>query len=170
MLVKLIYFETLGYDASFAHILPINLCQQSPNLYLKKMAYLLAAMLVKPGDELCLLMNNTIIKDLQSENAFIIMTTLTMLRYFLSDNLIPHLLPFLNKLLKHTTSIIRRKAYLVMLDIHQRYSHHVPDLKRLAIDAINDSESPVMFAGLCMLYPLVLADPHRFKDVTSKLV
>lgn len=30
------------------------------------MAYLLAALLVKPGDELCLLMNNTIIKDLQS--------------------------------------------------------------------------------------------------------
>jgi hypothetical protein len=49
ILVKLIYFETLGYDTSFAHIIPINLCQSS-NLYLKKMAYLLAALLVKPGD------------------------------------------------------------------------------------------------------------------------
>jgi hypothetical protein len=83
ILVKLIYFETLGYDTSFAHILPINLCQ-SPYMYLKKMAYLLAAMLVKPGDELGMLMNNTIVKDLQSDNTFAIMIAQTMLRYFLS--------------------------------------------------------------------------------------
>ena len=48
IMVKLIYFETLGYNASFARILPINLCQ-SQDPYLKKIAYLLAAMLVKPG-------------------------------------------------------------------------------------------------------------------------
>lgn len=65
ILVRLIYFETLGYDTSFAHILPINLCQ-SQNLYIKKIAYLLAAMLVKPGDQLNLLMNNTLSKDLIS--------------------------------------------------------------------------------------------------------
>jgi vesicle coat complex subunit len=115
-------------------------------------------------------MNNTIIKDLQSDNTFIIMTTLTMLRYFLSDNLIPHLLPLLSKLLKHPTSIIRRKTFLVMLDIYQRYNHHVPDLKRLTIDAINDSESPVIFAGLSMLYPQLMSDPHHFKDLTPRLV
>ena len=39
----------MGYDTSFAHILPINYCQQQ-DLYIKKLSYLLAAMLVKPGD------------------------------------------------------------------------------------------------------------------------
>ena len=87
ILIKLIYFETLGYDTSFAHILPINLCQQS-NLYVKKMAYLLAALLVKPGDDLGLLMSNTIIKDLKADNTFILMTSLTMLRYFLSEDIL----------------------------------------------------------------------------------
>lgn len=125
ILVKLIYFETLGYDTSFAHILPINLCQ-SPDLYLKKMSYLLAALLVKPGDELCLLMNNTIIKDLQNENAFVIMTTLTLLRYFLTDYLVSHIIPILRKLIRHTTSIIRRKAYLALYNIHQTFKHHLP--------------------------------------------
>lgn len=48
IIVKLIYFETLGYDTSFAKILPINLCQ-SNGLYMKKISYLLSAMLVKPG-------------------------------------------------------------------------------------------------------------------------
>jgi vesicle coat complex subunit len=118
ILIKLIYFETLGYDTSFAHIVPINLCQ-SPDLYLKKMAYLLAAMLVKPGDTLGLLMNNTLSKDLQSDNLFVIMIALTMLRYFLTADLIPNIIPIIKTLTKHHTSIIRKKSYLVLLNIYQ---------------------------------------------------
>ena len=77
----------MGYDTSFAHILPINYCQHQ-NLYVKKLSYLLAAMLVKPKDELQLLMNNTIMKDLQSDNIFIVMIALTMIRYFtVHDNI-----------------------------------------------------------------------------------
>ncbi len=83
------------------------------------MAYLLAAMLVKPGDHLGLLMNNTIIKDLQSENLFVVMIALTMLRYFLTSDLIPNIIPFLKKLSKHGTGIIKKKSYLVLYNIYQ---------------------------------------------------
>lgn len=41
-------------------------------------------MLVKPGDKLNLLMNNTLLKDLNSENLFTVMIALTMIRYFLN--------------------------------------------------------------------------------------
>lgn len=85
------------------------------------MSYLLAALLVKPGDDLGLLMNNTIIKDLQSENAFVVMTTLTLLRYFLTPELVQNIMPHLRKLLKHNTSIIRRKSNLVLYNISQSY-------------------------------------------------
>lgn len=169
ILVKLIYFETLGYDTSFAHIIPINLCQSS-NLYLKKMAYLLAALLVKPGDELCLLMNNTIIKDLQNDNSFVIMTTLTLLRYFLTDYLVSHILPILKKLIKHPTSIIRRKSYLAFYNIHQRFSHHLMDIKTYAVEALNDQESPVVFAGLAVIFSIIMKNPHQNKELTKKLV
>ena len=97
------------------------------------MSYLLAALLVKPGDELGLLMNNTITKDLQSENSFVIMTTLTLLRYFLTEDLIRHIVPVLRKLVKHHTSIIRRKSYLVLFNIHQINSSHVPNIRDLAV-------------------------------------
>ena len=168
--MKLIYFETLGYDTSFAHILPINLCQTS-NMYLKKMAYLLAALLVKPGDKLCVLMHNTILKDLQSENSFVVMTSLTMLRYFLTSDLVPPVLPLLTPLLKHQIPIIKRKSNLVILDIHQRFST-VPNLTPLKPQcqiALNDSDPPVMFAGLSMAYWLVRAEPHKHKDLTKRL-
>ena len=65
IMVKLIYFETLGHNTSFARILPINLCQ-SKSPYLKKISYLLAAMLIQPGEKLAFLMQNTILKDLAS--------------------------------------------------------------------------------------------------------
>jgi vesicle coat complex subunit len=73
----------MGHNTSFARILPISYCQHQ-NLYIKKLSYLLATLIVKPGDELQLLMNNTINKDMQSENLFIVMVALTMIRYFLS--------------------------------------------------------------------------------------
>lgn len=73
----------MGYNASFARIIPINSCQHT-KLYIKKLSYLLAAMLVRQGDDLQLLMNNTITKDLQSENLFAVMIALTMIRYFIN--------------------------------------------------------------------------------------
>lgn len=134
------------------------------------MAYLLAALLVKPGDQLCLLMHNTILKDLQSENSFVVMTTLTLLRYFLSDSLLPALLPLLRKLTRHSISVIRRKSYLVLLNVHYLFPLQVSDLPQLAIEAMSEAETPVMFAGLSMLYPQVMADPHLFRGETKRLV
>lgn len=102
------------------------------------MSYLLAALLVKPGEELGLLMNNTILKDIVSENTFIVMTTLTLLRYFLTEDLIARILPTLKNLVNHQTSIIRRKAYFVLFDIYQNYQHLFSDIKPLIIKALND--------------------------------
>ena len=131
------------------------------------MSYLLAALLVKPGEELGMLMNNTIRKDLESENTFVIMTTLTMLRYFLTEDLVKEILPVLQKLTKHSTSIIRRKSFLVLFNIHQSNPLIVGDIKQLAIAALNDKETPVLFAGISMMHPLVLANPHLYKDQTK---
>lgn len=115
-------------------------------------------------------MNNTILKDLQSQNTFVVMTTLTLLRYFLTDDLVGHILPILKKLLKHQTSIIRRKAYLVLMNINQSFPHLFAQIKPLVIEALNDSETPVIFAGISMLYKSILNNPHQFKDTTKKLV
>jgi vesicle coat complex subunit len=83
-------------------------------------------------------MNNTIIKDLQNENTFVIMTTLTLLRYFLTDYLVVNITPVLKKLIRHPTSIIRRKSYLALYNIHQNFTHHLMDIKLYAIEALND--------------------------------
>lgn len=168
-MVKLIYFETLGHNTSFARILPINLCQ-SQSAYLKKISYLLAAMLVRPGEKLAILMHNTIMKDLTSENIFTILTVLTMLRYFMNEDLIGDILSQLRALMKHKLAMIRRKALLVMYNIYQKFPHLIDDIKELAVGGLNDPEVPVLFASISVLKQLIIFDPISFKNQTTKLV
>ena len=78
-------------------------------------------------------MSNTISKDLASENAFVVMTTLTLLRYFLSEDLVDTIMPTLKKLMKHPTSIIRRKVLLVMANIGRLYPKKVDNVRGMAI-------------------------------------
>lgn len=97
------------------------------------------------------------------------MTALTLLRYFLSDSLITHIVPLLRKLTKHSTAIISRKSYLVLFNIHQTNREHLPDIKGLAVEALSSSEPPVMFAGLSMIYSIVMGNPHQNKELTKRL-
>ena len=83
-------------------------------------------------------MNNTILKDIVSDNTFVVMTTLTLLRYFLTEDLVRQILPTLKTLITHQTSIIRRKSFFVLFDIHQKYKHLFSDIKPLVDKAIND--------------------------------
>ena len=84
-------------------------------------------------------MNNTISKDLHSENTFVIMTTLTLLRYFLTEQLISQIMTILKKLTKHNTSIIRRKSFLALFNIYQNFNSELPDIKSFALEALNDA-------------------------------
>ena len=84
-------------------------------------------------------MNNTIAKDFHSENTFIIMTTLTLLRYFLTEQLISQIMTILKKLTKHNTSIIRRKSFLALFNIYQNFNSELPDIKSFALEALNDA-------------------------------
>lgn len=83
------------------------------------MAYLLSAMLVKPGEKLALLMHNTLLKDLRSENTFTRLIALEMLRYFLNEDLISDAMSTLKKLLKDKLSAIRKKTLLILYSISQ---------------------------------------------------
>lgn len=158
----------MGYDTSFAHILPINYCQQQ-DLYIKKLSYLLAAMLVKPGDELQLLMNNTIMKDLQSDNIFVVMIALTMIRYFAVHDNIETFLPIVVKLTKAKTSVIRKKALLVLYNFYDIDNKYVTNIKQLALESLIDTDTSVVFTGMFILKNLVMSNAHAHKDITKTI-
>jgi AP-4 complex subunit epsilon-1 len=67
LLIRAIYVEMLGHDASFSHIYAVNLTQ-SKNLLVKRIGYLSAFLFIDQNSEMIILMISTMQKDLQSRN------------------------------------------------------------------------------------------------------
>lgn len=78
-------------------------------------------------------MNNTIVKDLKSENLFACMIALTMIRYFLNNENLDDFLPQIIKLLKSPTSVIRKKSLLVIFDIYEKDKKLGFDIKKIGL-------------------------------------
>lgn len=66
-IVRMMYAEMLGHDASFAHIHAINMTQQT-SLVSKRIGYLASALCLHPNHELVTLLVNTMRRDLSSSN------------------------------------------------------------------------------------------------------
>lgn len=78
LLIRAIYVEMLGHDASFAHIYAVNLTQ-SKNLLVKRIGYLAASLFIDENSEMIILMISTMQKDLQSRNHLEVIAALNCL-------------------------------------------------------------------------------------------
>jgi len=63
LLIRAVYVEMLGHDATFSHVFAINLTQ-SKNLLVKRIGYLAASLFIAESSEMIILMISTIQKDL----------------------------------------------------------------------------------------------------------
>ena len=66
-IVRMMYAEMLGHDASFGHIHAVNVAQQT-SLVGKRVGYLASAVCLNSGHELTTLLVNTFRRDLKSSN------------------------------------------------------------------------------------------------------
>ena len=64
-IVRMMYAEMLGHDASFGHIHAVNMTQQA-SLVSKRVGYLASALCLHAGHELTTLLVNTMRRDLKS--------------------------------------------------------------------------------------------------------
>lgn len=78
LLIRALYVEMLGHDASFSHVHAINLTQ-SKNLLVKKIGYLACSLFIDPNSDLIILLIATVQKDLQSKNHLEVLAALTVL-------------------------------------------------------------------------------------------
>lgn len=70
LLVRLIYVEMLGHDASWAHVKALQACSD-PNMLTKKVAYLSSSLFLDHRSETIILLVNTLQSDLKSDNYLI---------------------------------------------------------------------------------------------------
>jgi AP-4 complex subunit epsilon-1 len=78
LLIRALYVEMLGHDASFSYIHAVNLTQ-SKNLLVKRIGYLACALFIDTNSDLVILMIATLQRDLQSKAHLEVLAALTVL-------------------------------------------------------------------------------------------
>jgi AP-4 complex subunit epsilon-1 len=78
LLIRALYVEMLGHDASFSYIHAVNLAQ-SKNLLVKRIGYLACSLFIDNSSDMVILMIATLQRDLQSKTHLEVLAALTVL-------------------------------------------------------------------------------------------
>ncbi|XP_067874098.1 AP-4 complex subunit epsilon-1 [Heterodontus francisci] len=168
-LVRLIYCEMLGYEASFGYIHAIKLAQQG-SLMEKRVGYLAVSLFLSESHELLLLLVNTVLKDLQSTNLLEVCMALTVASQLFPTDMIPAVLPLVEEKLQHSKEIIRRKAVLALYKFYLIAPNQVQHIHDKFRKALCDRDPGVMAASLHIYLLLIQENPSGYKDLTGSFV
>ncbi|CAD8066422.1 unnamed protein product [Paramecium primaurelia] len=172
MLIRAIYIEMLGHDASFVHINAIHLTQ-SKNLAQKRLGYLCCSLFLDNDSELLILLVATLQKDLASTNVHIVVNALTAVGKLISKTFVNALTEPVLKLLTHNTDIVRKKALMVMQIIRQLNQDCITeqDYDDRIRRGIQDKEPSVMGAAFNLYHEeLKKGAVNKYKPLTGTFV
>ncbi|XP_016113142.1 AP-4 complex subunit epsilon-1 [Sinocyclocheilus grahami] len=169
IMVRAMYCEMLGYDASFTYIHAIKLAQQGGVLE-KRVGYLAVSLFLNEGHELLLLLVNTVLKDLQSTNLIEACMALTVVAQVFPKDMIPAVLPLVEDKLSHPKEIIRRKAVLALYKFYLIAPNQVQHIHAKFRKALCDKDPGVMTSSLHIYLQLIRESPDSYKDLTGSFV
>ncbi|XP_058623856.1 AP-4 complex subunit epsilon-1 isoform X2 [Onychostoma macrolepis] len=169
IMVRAMYCEMLGYDASFTYIHAIKLAQQGSVLE-KRVGYLAVSLFLNEGHELLLLLVNTVLKDLQSTNLIEACMALTVVAQVFPKDMIPAVLPLVEDKLSHPKEIIRRKAVLALYKFYLIAPNQVQHIHAKFRKALCDKDPGVMTSSLHIYLQLIRESPDSYKDLTGSFV
>ncbi|KAE9597930.1 putative adaptor protein complex AP-4, epsilon subunit [Lupinus albus] len=168
-IIRLVYIEMLGHDASFGYIHAVKMTHDD-SLLLKRTGYLAVTLFLNPDHDLIILIINTIQKDLKSDNYLIVCAALDASCRLINEETIPAVLPQVVDLLAHSKEAVRKKAVMVLHWFYQKspssLSHLVSNFRK----PLFDNDPGVMGAALCPLYDLIMIDVSSYKDLVVSFV
>lgn len=168
-MVRAIYCEMLGYEASFSYIHAIKLAQQGSILD-KRVGYLAVSLFLNERHELLLLLVNTVLKDLQSTNLIEVCMALTVVSQMFPKDMIPAILPLVEEKLNHPKEIIRRKAVLALYKFYLIAPNQVQHIHNKFRKALCDKDPGVMSASLHIYQQMIKENSEVYKDLTMSFV
>mmetsp|Transcript_32614 Transcript_32614/g.72040 ORF Transcript_32614/g.72040 Transcript_32614/m.72040 type:complete len:1058 (+) Transcript_32614:132-3305(+) len=168
-MVRLIYCEMLGHDASFAYVKALQFASE-PNIHTKKAAYLALTQFLDYNNELVLLLVNTLLSDLKSDNFIAVCTALVVTTKLIGPELINAVYPMVVERLRHPKEHVRKKAIMVLHRFHQFDPRREGPLAGVDMDRhfrtmLCDKDPSVMSAALCALHEVIKVDPKPYKNL-----
>lgn len=150
-IVRLIYVDMLGQDASFGLVKAINLTQQK-GVHDKRTGYLASSLLLSHNPELLILLVNSMQRDLRSMNPFEVAAALGAMPSLITLDLIPAIKQLVLDCVAHSNAHIRKKAVAVLLRFVQLDPGSIDEYLEFFRNALCDRDPAVMGASLNAFY------------------
>lgn len=135
-IIRLLYVEMLGHDASFGYIHAVKMTHDE-SLLLKRTGYLAVTLFLNEDHDLIILIVNTIQKDLKSDNFLVVCAALNAVCRLINEETIPAVLPQVVELLGHQKEAVRKKAVMALHRFSQRapgsVSHLISNFRKVLI-------------------------------------
>ncbi|XP_064642776.1 AP-4 complex subunit epsilon-1-like isoform X2 [Lineus longissimus] len=168
-LIRCIYCHLMGHNVSFAYIHAVKLAQQGVLLQ-KRVGYLASGVFLEGGNELGIMLVNTIQRDIQSTNILEISAGLIAASQLIDTEMIPAILPLVEERLSHLRPSIRKKSVVCLHSFYRKapglLEHSLEKFKK----ALCDKSPEVMWAALHIYRDLIQKNPEKYKDITKSLV
>ncbi|XP_014520763.1 AP-4 complex subunit epsilon [Vigna radiata var. radiata] len=168
-IIRLLYVEMLGHDASFGYIHAVKMTHDDA-LLLKRTGYLAVTLFLSDDHDLIILIVNTIQKDLASDNYLVVCAALNAVCRLINEETIPAVLPRVVDLLNHPKDAVRKKAVMALHRFYQKSPSSVSHLLTNFRKRLCDNDPGVMGASLCPLFNLVSDDANSYKDLVVSFV
>ena len=168
-LIRSIYLEMLGHDASFCHLHAVNLTQDK-NILNKRVGYLACSLLLSENSEFLILLVSSIQKDLQSNNWVEVCMALSIIAQFASPLIIQAVSEPVLKLLDSKDSKIRKKAVMCLYKFYQVDKNSVPECENKMKKMLCDFEPAVMAATLPYYKEMAITNPEKIKYLVGPFI
>ncbi|KAK8614320.1 hypothetical protein V6N13_122681 [Hibiscus sabdariffa] len=168
-IIRLVYVEMLGHDASFGYIHAVKMTHDD-SLLVKRTGYLAVTLFLNEDHDLIILIVNTIQKDLKSDNYLVVCAALNAVCKLINEETIPAVLPQVVELLAHPKEAVRKKAIMGFHRFYQKSPSSVSHLVSNFRKRLCDNDPGVMGATLCPLFDLITIDVNSYKDLVISFV
>ncbi|KAL4383454.1 hypothetical protein GQ457_15G007720 [Hibiscus cannabinus] len=168
-ILRLVYIEMLGHDASFGYIHAVKMTHDD-SLLVKRTGYLAVTLFLNEDHDLIILIVNTIQKDLKSDNYLVVCAALNAVCKLINEETIPAVLPQVVELLGHPKEAVRKKAIMALHRFYQKSPSSVSHLISNFRKRLCDNDPGVMGATLCPFFDLIAQDVNSYKDLVISFV
>ena len=168
-LIRAIYLEMLGHDASFSYLYAVNLTQDK-NIMNKRIGYLACSLLLESESEFYILLVASLQKDLQSDNWLEVCMALGAIAHFSNSLIIQAVSEPVMKLMTNKDPQIRKKVAMVLFKFYQTDKNSVPDIDSKMKKLLCDYDPSVMSATLPYFKEVSKEDPDKMKHYINPLV
>ncbi|CAI5745283.1 unnamed protein product [Peronospora destructor] len=168
-LIRLMYVEMLGHDASFGYIKAVEMTA-STNLMQKRVGYLTCSLCLSPTHEFRFMIINQLQRDLQSSNHLEVCAALMAVCKLVTVEMVPAVQPMILDLLRHDAELVRKKAVMAIHRFHQLNPDSVNEVGGALRRTLCDRDPSVMGTTLCILHDLAEATPTNYKDLVPSFV